>query len=111
MKEFSIPNNGGLESLEKAFQYRLYAAINRQAIEWVSKDKMIFKMIECRVQKTRNEKNLPNFPCKSVGIIEFSNFAKTIDSRIQTRCINCPPDPVKDAFCSWEFSIKTKSES
>ena len=105
MREFDIPSNGGLQALEKAFQYRLYAAINKQQIEWLDKNTMIFKMIECRVQKARRQKNLPDFPCKQVGIVEFSRFAKTIDPRIKTKCIACPPDEVVDFFCAWEFTL------
>jgi hypothetical protein len=105
MKEFEIPANGGLRALEKALQFRLYAAINRQEIEWVNDKKMIFKMLECRVQKARREKNLPDFPCKSVGMVEFSQFAKTVDPRIKTRCLACPPDPVGDFYCGWEFTM------
>jgi hypothetical protein len=105
MKEFEIPANGGLRALEKALQFRLYAAINRQEIEWVNDKKMIFRMLECRVQKTRREKNLPDFPCKSVGMVEFSQFAKTVDPRIKARCLACPPDPVGDFYCGWEFTM------
>jgi hypothetical protein len=105
MKEFAIPPHGGLPALEKALQFRLYAAINRQEIEWVNSNKMIFKMLECRVQKTRREKNLPDFPCKSVGMVEFSQFAKAVDPRIKTKCIACPPEPVGDFYCGWEFII------
>jgi len=106
MSEFNIPAKGGLKALEKAFQYRLYASINKQAIEWIDDNRMIFKMIECRVQKLRRQKYLPDFPCKSVGVVEFTNFAKTIDSRIKTKCISCPPDNVTDFYCGWEFSIE-----
>ncbi len=105
MKEFDIPSNGGLKALEKAFQYRLYAAINKQKIEWLDNNTMIFKMLECRVQKVRRQKNLPDFPCKQVGIVEFSQFAKTIDPRIKTKCIACPPDEVADFFCAWKFTL------
>jgi hypothetical protein len=105
MKEFDIPPNGGLKALEKAFQYRLYVAINKQKIEWLDDNTMIFKMVECRVQKTRRQKNLPDFPCKQVGIVEFSQFAKTIDPRIKTKCIACPPDKDVDFFCAWEFIL------
>lgn len=106
MKEFSLPENGGLKSLAAALQYRFYATINKQEINFINENKMIFKMIECRVHDTRKKKKLPLFPCKSVGIVEFSQFAKTIDNRIETRCISCPPDDVKDTYCIWEFSIK-----
>ncbi len=107
MKAFDIPPNGGLKALEKALQFRLYAAINQQEIEWIDENRMLFRMVECRVQQTRRQKNLPDFPCKSVGIVEFSQFARTVDPRIQTRCIACPPDSVRDFFCAWEFSLKT----
>lgn len=105
MKGFGIPSNGGLKALERAFQYRLYAAINRQEIEWSDEETMTFRMLECRVQRTRREKGLPEFPCKSVGTVEFTQFAKTVDSRIQTQCIACPPDPTTDFTCAWEFHI------
>lgn len=106
MKEFGIEPNGGLKALELAFSYRLYAAINKQAVEWVDEKKLRFYMVECRVQKTRRDKNMPLFPCKQVGIIEFTQFAKTIDPRIKTSSISCPPDPVKDFYCGWEFTIE-----
>ena len=105
VKEFEIPKDGGLQSLEKAFRYRLYSVINEQEIEWIDERTMRFKMLECRVQKIRRQKNLPDFPCKSVGEVEFSQFAKTVNPRIKTQCITCPPDEVKDFYCGWEFTI------
>jgi hypothetical protein len=105
VKEFGIPPDGGLQSLELALRYRLYAAINQQAAEWVDEKTLRFKMIECRVQKTRRQKNLPEFPCKSVGIVEFSQFARTVDPRIETRCLACPPDEASGYYCGWEFTI------
>ncbi len=105
MREFNIPPNGGLKALETAMQYRLYAAINKQDIEWIDDNTMIFKMVECRVQKARTEKYLAPFPCKSVGMVEFSQFSKTIDPRIQMRCITCPPDEIGNVYCAWEFKV------
>jgi hypothetical protein len=105
MKEFDIPPESGLKGLERALALRLYAAINKQSIEWIDAHTMIFRMVECRVQKTRMEKKLPPFPCKSVGVVEFSQFARTIDNRIKTECVSCPPDPVHGSFCQWRFSI------
>jgi len=105
VKEFEIPKDGGLQSLEKAFRYRLYSVINEQEIEWINENTMRFKMLECRVQKLRRRKNLPDFPCKSVGEVEFRQFAKTVDPRIKTKCIPCPPDEVKNFYCGWEFTI------
>ncbi len=106
MKEFDIPHGSGLEGLEKALSLRLYATINTQEIEKVSPSKLIFKMMTCRVQSAREWKNLPHFPCKEVGIVEYSGFASTIDPRIKTEVIACPPDELeRDFHCGWEFTI------
>jgi hypothetical protein len=106
MQVFDIPANGGLSALAEALRYRLYARVNRQEAEWGDEQTLIFRMVECRVQVTRQRKGLPPFPCKSVGMVEFSKFAETIDPRIQTRCLTCPPDPVTDAFCAWKFTLR-----
>lgn len=105
MKEFDIPAGGGLRALEKVLQYRLYSAINPQEIEWIDEHTMVFRMVECRVQRTRHQKGLPDFPCKSVGIVEFTNFARAVDPRIETACIACPPDNHEGFACGWEFKI------
>ena len=68
----------GLRALEKAFKFRLYAAINPQEIKWVNDKTVILRMVKCRVQAARHQKNLPDFP--PVGTVEFTEFAKAIDS-------------------------------
>ncbi|MBN1214138.1 MAG: hypothetical protein JXA99_01725 [Candidatus Lokiarchaeota archaeon] len=107
MKRFNIPENGGIPALIKALKYRVYANINEQEILEISENRCVFRMNNCRVQAARKTKNLPDFPCKSVGMIEYSEFAKTIDSRIKVQCICCPPDRHPDNyFCAWEFKIE-----
>jgi len=107
MKRLDIKPGGGIQALIQALKFRLYAYVNIQEITEVSKNHCVFRMVNCRVQEARKRKNLPDFPCKSVGIIEYSYFAKTIDQRIRTKCIACPPDPhPKDYYCCWEFSLK-----
>ena len=76
MQAFGIAEGGGLEALEKALDYRLYASINRQAAERVRGDTLRFRMVECRVQQARQRKGLPPFPCKSVGLVEYAQFAR-----------------------------------
>ncbi len=105
-RTFVIPEGGGLDALEQALRYRLYARVNRQQAERTGADTLIFRMVECRVQVARQRKGLPPFPCRPVGMMEFSTFASTIDPRIQTRCLTCPPDPVQGTFCAWEFTLK-----
>jgi hypothetical protein len=111
MKRHGIEKGGGLTALEQALNFRLYAHINKQSTIWVNEHTLRFEMNDCRVQSTRKRKGLPDFPCKSVGVVEYAGFARTIDPRIQTRCIACPPDPHPESFfCAWEFSIEENSE-
>jgi hypothetical protein len=100
-----LPEQSGLDGLEQALKYRLYANINEQSIER-SGDELILRMVKCLVQKTRGSQGLPDYPCKSAGIAEFETFARTIDSRITTECISCPPDEhPKEWICAWRFHI------
>ena len=106
MKRLNIPPGGGIEALVQALKFRLYARINVQEITEMTEERCVFKMKRCQVQEARIRQGLPDFPCKSVGIVEYSLFAKTIDSRIHTRCLVCPPDPhPDDVFCAWEFTL------
>ena len=108
MAAFNIPPAGGLPALEKALGLRLYSAVNAQRLEW-SEDRrhLRFFMDECRVQETRLRKGLPPFPCKPVGLVEFRTFAETIDPRISTTCLHCPPDTRDRPSCGWEFTLAT----
>ena len=107
MKAFQIPEAGGLEALEKALGYRLYATVNPQVIEWSNETTLVFKMLKCRVQDARRRKGLVDFPCKPVGIAEYTEFAQTVDPRIQVRCLQCPPDRTDGTgyVCGWEFRM------
>jgi len=106
MSAFAIPAGGGLESLRRALAYRMYSFINPWRTE-VSADghRLRFFMESCRVQDTRRRKGLSDFPCKSVGQVEFETFAGTVDPRIRTTCLHCPPDPEAGGHCGWEFRV------
>jgi hypothetical protein len=106
MKRLNLPPRGGIPVLIQALKFRLYAFINVQEVLEASENRCVFRMNRCRVQEARQRQGLPDFPCKSVGIVEYSGFAKTIDPRIQTRCIMCPPDThPPNVWCAWEFFI------
>ena len=106
MKRHGIEPGGGLDALEKALGYRLYAYLNVQEMVRVDERTLIFRMNECRVQAARKRKGLPDFPCKPVGLVEYANFARAIDPRIRTRCVACPPDPHPEEYwCAWEFTL------
>lgn len=106
-KFLNLPENSGLEGLKQALQFRMYANINKQSFRDETSDSFIFQMDDCRVQSARKRKGLADYPCKSGGMVEFNRFAETIDNRIITECICCPPDPHPDHhYCVWKFSLK-----
>ena len=106
MERLRMAPGGGIPALLEALKHRLYARLNVQEVTEVSASRAVFVMRDCRVQSARKRKGLPDFPCKSVGIVEYSEFARTIDPRIRTRCVTCPPDPHgSDRFCAWEFTL------
>lgn len=107
IKQFlGLPEQGGLDALELAMKFRMYNFINQHEIIREAPNKLIFKMNACRVQMARDRKKMPLFPCKPIGLLEYSGFARHIDSRINTRCICCPPEkPEEGIYCAWEFII------
>ncbi|MHA1777087.1 MAG: DUF6125 family protein [Promethearchaeota archaeon] len=106
-KFLNLPDLPGIPGLVEALKYRLYANINKQETVNITENSCEFYMNACRVQTARNRKNLPDFPCKSVGVVEYGYFAKTIDPRIKTECICCPPDVhPKEYYCAWRFTLE-----
>lgn len=111
MKRLGLEPGGGIEALITCLQYRLYAHLNEQELVEKSDRHCVFRMKKCRVQNARLRHGLPDFPCKSVGIVEYTTFAQTIDPRLKCRCLACPPDEHPDNwFCSWEFTLEDKAE-
>lgn len=103
----NLPEHPGIDGLKKALEYRMYAKINVQSVMDEGPNSIIFQMNDCRVQAARKNKGLDDYPCKSAGLVEYTNFARTIDSRIKTECIGCPPDQHPEGwFCAWRFSIE-----
>ncbi len=105
-KLIDLPENGGLEALEKALTHRLYTHINEHVFERPDERTLIYRMSRCRVQEIRNRKGMADYPCKSGGVVEYSAFARAIDPAIVTECLACPPDPHPESwFCSWKFTL------
>ncbi|HIJ86261.1 MAG TPA: hypothetical protein HPP97_01095 [Desulfuromonadales bacterium] len=107
MERLGMKPGGGIAALVECLKHRFYARINLQDVVEQSDTRVVFRMLDCRVQSARKRKGLADHPCKSVGIVEYSEFAKAIDPRIQTRCLACPPDPHPEEFwCAWEFTLE-----
>ena len=106
MERLGMKPGGGIPALLECLNHRLYARLNVQEAVEVTDSRAVFVMRDCRVQSARKRKGLPYFPCKSVGLVEYAEFARAVDPRIQTRCIACPPDAhATDSWCSWEFTL------
>lgn len=104
-KFLGLPDNSGIEGLKKALQLRLYANINKDEIT-VKGNTLTYRAIDCRVQTARKRKGMEYHPCKSVGIIEYSKFAKTIDDRFTCECLSCYPDVTDETCCcAWKFTL------
>lgn len=106
IKEFlKLPDNSGIDGLAKALSLRFYANINEDKIE-IDGNTLTYTSVNCRVQRARERKGMPFHPCKSVGIIEYSGFAETIDSRFTCECISCYPDITDNSCCcKWKFVL------
>lgn len=107
IKQFlELPERPGLEGLKLALKFRMYATVNVQSIIDEGPGSVVFQMNDCRVQSARKRRGLDDYPCKSVGLVEYGRFAEGIDSRIRTECVGCPPDPhPPEWFCAWRFTI------
>jgi hypothetical protein len=108
IKDFlDLPEQAGLDGLKKALGLRMYANINADEI-LIKENTLTYRTLDCRVQNARKRKGMEFHPCKSVGMIEYTFFAKTIDSRIECEAISCYPDVTDETCnCSWKFTLRT----
>ncbi|MHB1154461.1 MAG: DUF6125 family protein [Eubacteriales bacterium] len=106
IKDFlHLPERAGIDGLKQALQFRLYSNINKDEII-VDGNMLIYRTLDCRVQNARKRKGMEFHPCKSVGIIEYTYFAKTIDDRFECEAVSCYPDITDDSCnCSWKFTL------
>jgi len=106
IKRLNLPEMGGLETLEIAMHHRLFSLLNAYEVKRSDDNVLEWYTVTCRTQTARSRKNLPLFPCKTIGIIDYETFAKRIDPRIHTECISCPPDPPGRKYCcGWRFTL------
>jgi hypothetical protein len=105
-ERLAMPEKGGLDALEIAFKNRLVSLLNKLEIFRPDENTLIVTTKTCRVQAARTRKGMAQFPCRSVGMVEFPVFARTIDSWIKTACLSCPPETLPGTpYCSWKFTL------
>lgn len=102
----SLEEYPGIEGLRKALSFRLYSTLNEDEFI-VDGNTLIYKVVTCRVQNARSKKGMAYHPCKPVGLIEYTLFAKTIDDRFETEAISCHPEITNNSCnCIWKFTLK-----
>lgn len=107
IKRLNLQDHGGIDALESALHHRLFSYLNDYEGKRIGNDTLEWYMLTCRTQTARGRKNLPLFPCKEIGMIDYETFAKQIDPRIHTECISCPPDPPGgNYYCGWRFTLQ-----
>lgn len=101
-----LPEKAGINGLKKALDFHFNAFLNKTEIS-IDNNTLIYKVIDCRVQTARTRKGMPLHPCKCVGFMEYSCFAKEIDSRFECETISCFPD-ITDSGCAccWKFTLR-----
>ena len=106
-----LPEKQGINCLKKALDFHFNAFLNQTETR-ITEDTLIYKVIDCRVQTARTRKGMPLHPCKSVGIIEYSYFAKEIDPRFDCETISCFPD-ITDPTCAccWKFTLQNETKT
>ena len=107
LKKFlHLPERAGLEGLAKALSLRFYANINDDEIR-IEGNTLFYRMVDCRVQTARKRKGMDFHPCKTVGIVEYGEFARTIDDRITCECVSFFPNITDETCCcSWKFTLE-----
>lgn len=106
MARLKLQPGGGVAALAACFPHRLYANMCRFTMHRRGDNELRLRMLQCRVQDARQRKGLPSFPCKCVGVVEFDAFARTVDARCVTTCVQCPPDELEQGgWCEWRFKL------
>ncbi|MEE0705985.1 MAG: DUF6125 family protein [Adlercreutzia sp.] len=99
-----LDKHSGLEGLARALPLRCTSLANEWEIIWEEDGSLVFRITNCRVQNARARKGMEFHPCKSVGILEYGEFARALDGRLRCECVSCFPDITDETCnCAWRF--------
>lgn len=99
-----LDEHSGLDGLAKALPLRCTSLANEWEIIWEEDGSLVFRITNCRVQNARARKGMEFHPCKSVGILEYGEFARALDDRLRCECVSCFPDITDETCnCAWRF--------
>ncbi|CVH76733.1 hypothetical protein BN3658_00823 [Coriobacteriaceae bacterium CHKCI002] len=102
----SLEEHPGLAGLARALPLRCQSAANADELRFDEDGALVYRITDCRVQNARERKGMGFHPCKSVGEVEYGEFARGIDERIGCECLSCFPEAT-DATCNcaWRFAL------
>ena len=105
-KLLALPEQAGLEGIAAALPYHCTSLANQWEIIWEEDGALLFRITDCRVQNARARKNMGFHPCKSVGVVEYAEFARALDDRAICECVSCYPDVTDETCnCAWRFRL------
>ena len=101
-----LPEEGGIPALVKALNFHIWIPAMEYEFPEVTEKKAVFNITDCFIRKETIKDNGPEFRCEQACEVQYVNFAKTIDPRIEARCLLCRPEKSpEDMWCSWEFLL------
>lgn len=106
LKAFLGVKEPTLSALIETLKHTSWALYQTGKEAEVSEEKAVFRVTDCRTQKTRIEKGLKEFPCKQVRFDYLKSFAETFNPKVKVTCRVCPPGKhTEKCWCEWEFRL------
>lgn len=101
-----LGNLEGIEGFTKALQFTPEHLIEDFEVVKRTQKELIIQNSHCTVQKARRKRGKSEYPCKTGAFSLMKNFASEIDTRLELRCVCCPPDEnPSDISCKWKFKL------
>jgi hypothetical protein len=106
-KMFKVEENPGVAKIMELLEKSSWALDQPFKTTQISNEHAILGVDRCRTQETRVSKGLEEFPCKKVRFGYLRNFARTLNPKVEVKCVVCPPDKhSKESWCKWEFTCQ-----
>lgn len=104
-KMFKVEENPSVAKIIELLQMSSWALDQPFKTTQISNGHAVLGVDRCRTQETRLSKGLSEFPCKKVRFGYLRNFAKTLNMKVEVKCLACPPDKrPQNSWCKWEFT-------
>ena len=107
-KTLGIEGNS-IASLIYALRNTSWSLDQRDKETEVTETRGVYRVTKCRIQLTRIQKELGEFPCKKVRFGYLKSFAEELNPNVEVKANICPPGQhPPDIWCEWEFNLKPR---